>query len=208
MNSISSFEENKAQPVLNSLTQAFTNVDIEIKKPATQEIEDAIEKSMRKGDTLEAIEGVFKAHIAGFEPKRNRLGTVMHIKLPIGRFESTIDIDGYENYRKEAGAPGAFAQTLVTLVRSVENGGQQYRIDMILNVAQDPATYQEQAPDDFTKDIKRVSKLATTLEQTGLPQKMMSIGMKQGQTGMIDIFIRRYAPLKFDENKAKAVEDL
>lgn len=208
MNSISSFEENKAQPVLNSLNQAFTNIDIEIKKPAKEQVENAIERSLRKGDTLEAIEGVFNAHIAGFEAKRNRLGTIMHVKLPIGRFESAIDIDGYENYRKEPGAPGAFAQTLVTLIRSVENGGRQYRIDMILNVDQDPAEYQTQTPDDFAKDIKRVSKLATTLEQTGLPQKMMSIGMKQGQPSMVDVFIRRYAPLEFDEPQANTVEDL
>jgi len=208
MNSISSFEENKAQPVLNSLNQAFTNVDMEIKKPSAQPIEQAIEKSLRKGDTLEAIEGIFNAHIGGFEAKRNRLGTIMHVKLPIGRFESAINIDGYENYRKEPGEPGAFAQTLITLIRSAENSGQQYRVDMILNVGQDPAQYQTSAPTDFTKDIARVGNLATALGETGLPQKMMSIGMRQGKTGMLDVFVRRYAPLKFNESTAEKAEDL
>ncbi len=208
MNSISSFEENKAQPVLNSLTQAFTNADMEIKKPSAQPIEQAIEKSLRKGDTLEAIEGIFNAHIAGFEAKRNRLGTIMHVKLPIGRFENIINIDGYEEYRKDPGAEGSFALTLVTLMRSDENSGQQYRVDMILNTPEDPASYKTAAPSDFATDIRRVGGLAIALENAGLPQKMMSIGMKQGKAGMVDVFVRRYAPFQFDEDATNTTEDL
>lgn len=208
MNAISSFEENKAQPVLNSLAKAFTNVEVQNKKPSAQQAENAIEKSMRKGDTLDAVEGVFSAHIAGFEPKRNRLGTVMHIKLPIARFESAIDIDGFEEYRKDLGKPGSFAQTFVTLMRSAENNAQPYRIDMILNVEQDPAVYQKQKPEDFLKDIKRVSGLAESLENVGLPKKMMTIGIEKGRPGFIDVFIRRYKPLEFEIQNRKSVSDL
>lgn len=205
MNAISSFEENKAQPVLNSLTRAFATTNVELQKPSPAPVE-SITKAAQKGDTLEAIEGVFSAHIAGFEPKRNRLGTVMHVKLPIARFENALRVEDYENYRTSPGVAGAFAQTLVTLVRA-DQGGQKYRIDMILNTETDPAVNSVNNPQALKDDLTRAGAIATRLEQIGLPKKMISIGLKQGKTGMLDVFIRRYEPfVLIQDSQNKAVQ--
>ena len=202
LNSVSDFEETKAVPAaLNSLLLAFSNdvKNIEDKpSPAPSLYQDK-----RGGDTIEALEGVFNAHIGGFEAKRNRLGTVLHVQLPMQRFENAVNEATFENAGFGAGTLQSFMTTLVTVLRSAENG-QPYRIDMVMNVSEDPVILSENAPDDFVTALKRVSDLATTLENKGIPKKMLSAGLVSGKAGMIDLYFYRYTPFTLD---VKAQED-
>ena len=90
MNGLSEFgvEEDRAKSVLNSLSMAFTNESVPTEE--SPGIEPTIYNEQREGDTLEMVEGLFNAHISNVQTKKNRLGTQMHVRMPISSFENAI----------------------------------------------------------------------------------------------------------------------
>ncbi len=194
LNSVSEFEDAKAAPIMNSLSLAFKNQMVTAPvAPARIPSNDLLKDGKKEGDTLEELEGLFNAHIAGFTAKRNRFGTIMHVSLPVGRFENALAFNSFNSADIEREGRGAFLPTLITILRAAEKGNQ-YRLDMILNTSADPAVQDHAEHPDFMQDLNRITGIANTLEQKGLPQKMISIGLKQGETGMMDLYFYKYKP--------------
>ncbi len=191
MNAMSSFEDFKSKPVINSLSLAFSNHIPEKKEDPVQIETPRVTKG--EGDTLESVEGLFNAHISGFQATRNRLGTVMHVRTDVGAFENAIDLSDIYYDDIEMGDRGSFVMSMISILRSSEKG-QPYRIDMVLNLPEDPAIFQKTSPEEFISDLKRVSSFAEKLEKAGLPKKMVSAGAAKGERGFIDIYIYRYKP--------------
>lgn len=191
LNSVSNFEDIKSRPVLNSLSIAFSNQQIIPQQ--TSALREGDDGDIHEGDTLESIEGLFKGHIAGFESRRNRFGTVMHTQLPISKFENAIDFGVVTQKSADAGEKGSFLQTMITLLRA-EGREQTYRVDMVLQIPEAPAVYEKSNPSEYASAMKKVSGLAERMERNGLPTRMISVGLKKGNAGMIDIFIRPYVP--------------
>ncbi len=199
LNSISDFEDNNAVPaVLNSLTLAFSGQEKGAVGDGPSNIISQYQDK-REGDTLESLDGLFNEHIAGFKAKRNRLGTVLHVSLPMQRFENAVKDVSFDDLAYAQEDKQSFVTTLVTLLRSSEKG-QPYRVDMVMNISEDPAILSENSPDEFIKYIKRVSALAFNLEGKGLPKKMMSSGLARGTTGIIDLYFYRYKAFKMEGN--------
>ncbi len=197
MNASSNYEESKARPVMNSIALAFSSeASSSNRAPAA---DPSYLTAIGEGDTLEDLEGLFNAHMAGFKASRNRLGTTMHVQLPIGEFENAIDVMGADYNKVELGGEGAFILTMVTLLRSKKKA-KPYRVDMVINIPKDPAIFQKQNADEFIKSLKRVSGFAKTLEEAGLPKKMISAGLARGESGMIDLYFYRYKPIKLPPN--------
>ncbi len=195
LNSVSEFEDSKAEPILNSLSLAFTS-QITM-KPVAPSIKDnqntALKDGKKEGDTLEELEGLFNAHISNFTAKRNKFGSIMHVSMPIGRFENALAFNSYNALNVVADTRGAFLPTLISVLRAAENG-KQYRIDMILNTASDPSVQNHADQQDFMRDMRRITTLATKLEQKGLPKKMVSAGLQQGDEGTLDLYFYLYKP--------------
>ncbi|MGH1403511.1 MAG: flagellar motor protein MotB [Alphaproteobacteria bacterium] len=190
LNAVSDPDEHRSQSVMNSLSMTFSNEDIPADASPSFDVSDILNKK-REGDTLEALEGVFNAHISGFEAKRNRLGSVMHVRVPVGRFENAIDFPSIPYSEVAIGTRGAFLPTMVTMLRS-ENGGQPYRMDMVLNVPQEPALYLRNNAKDFQDDLKLISDFALSIERAGMPKKMISAGMAKGDPSYMDLYFYRY----------------
>ena len=206
LNSVSNFERQNAVPaVMNSLLLTFSSQERKVEPrpaPKPSEYED-----QRKGDTINAVEGLFNAHIAGFEASRNRLGTVLHVSLPMQRFENAVDAAYFSEFdASESGEEQSFILTLVTVLRSAERG-DPYRIDMVYNIPEDPVILKETDPNAFWAALKRASDLAENLEERGLPRKMMSVGLQKGQIGYIDLYFYKYAPFVFPENVLKTLSE-
>lgn len=191
MNAMSSFEDFKSKPVINSLSLAFSNHTPDKKEDPV--LEETLRVTKGEGDTLESVEGLFSSHISGFKATRNRLGTVMHVRTDVGAFENAIDLSGVAYDDVSVDGRGSFVLSIISILRSEEQG-QPYRIDMILNLSEDPAILQKNSPDEFISDLKRVSGFAEKLEKAGLPKKMVSAGAAKGDSGFIDIYFYRYKP--------------
>lgn len=191
LNAVSDFEDDKSRPVLNSLALAFASQPIPEAIGTSDSHIKTILDDKRDGDTLEALKGLFNAHLSAFEAKKNRLGTVMHVRIPVGRFRNAIDFPSISYSEAMIGMQGSFLPTMITLLRSAEHG-EPYRMDIILNVAQDPSLYLSNQPGEFSADLKVLSDLATSLERAGMPKKMMSIGMEEGEASYLDLYFYKY----------------
>ncbi len=199
LNSISDFEDNNAVPaVLNSLTLAFSGQTSQITGAGASNILSNYDNK-REGDALESIDGLFNAHIAGFKARKNRLGTVLNVSLPIQLFEKAVKDVSFDDLSISKDNSQSFISTLITLLRSSEKG-QPYRIDMVMNISEDPAILSRDNPESFLGSLKRVSALAETLESNGLPKKMISAGLSKGKEGIIDLYFYRYKPFNIKIN--------
>ncbi|PCJ97526.1 MAG: hypothetical protein COA45_09680 [Zetaproteobacteria bacterium] len=191
MNAVSGFDESKATPVLSSLSMAFSSQILETAENVADEETPRV--ALGEGDALEVLEGLFSAHISGFQATRNRLGTVMHVRADVEAFENAIDVSGVGYDDVSMGERGSFILSMISILRSQEKG-QTYRIDMILNLPKDPAVFQKNYPDEFMHNLKHVSGFAEILERAGLPKKMISAGVAKGDVGFIDLYFYRYRP--------------
>ncbi len=211
LNSMSTFEDDAAVPaVLNSLSLAFSGhdnqfpegyVNIGPSSTPTQHVDGGGE-----GDTLETIEGLFNANLAGFKAKRNRLGTVMHVSLPIKDFERAIKKASLGSPQGGDADHMTFSQTMITLLRSAKKG-KAYRIDMVYNQENEPTVLLRASPDSFKEALIRVSALASYLERKGMPKKMVSIGLAKGKPGILDLYFYRYKPLAVPDEIRKMQEE-
>ncbi len=211
LNSMSTFEEDVAVPaVLNSLNLAFSGRDNKLPEGYVNIGPSAVpsdhENGGGEGDTLETLEGLFNAHLAGFQTKRNRLGTVLHSSLPIKDFEKAIKESSFGAPQGGEADPATFSQTMITLLRSAEKGNP-YRIDMVYNQEIDPTLMLRGAPDSFQKALIRVSALAGDLERKGMPKKMMSVGLAKGKPGIVDVYFYRYKPLAVPDDIRRMQEE-
>lgn len=197
LNASSSFVDSKSVPILNSLSIAFTGQPSnKVIAPSNEPTQDPLRSGQKEGDALQELEGLFTANIAGFKSRRNRFGTVMHVSLPIGEFENAINFDSYDA-DVNIDEKGAFLTTFITLLRAQERD-VAYRMDMVLNTQSSIETTTPQKP-DLMQDLRRVTNLAKTLENRGLPKNLISAGLKTGEQGSMDLYFYRYAPLLIPE---------
>lgn len=191
LNALSNFEDVKSQPVLNSISVAFSNQDLP-EDMSPNVIEDPIE-SFNEGDTLDNLKALFESQITGVDVEKNRLGTVMHIRMPVARFEKgLVAASQTQNDGVFKGLSGVFLPTLVSLLVSAET--IPYRMDMVMNLGENPAKVQNESPQDIERHTKKVAWYAQKIEEAGLPRKYVTAGLGVGEEKTIDLYFRRYEP--------------
>lgn len=183
LNALSNFEVVKSNEVLTSISVAFSNQDLPNDLSANI-IESPVE-SYNEGNTLDKLKGLFEAQIAGIETEKNRLGTVMHLRMKLDAFEKNLTASG-------SSFGGALAPTLVSLLGADEN--VPYTMDMLINLNGNPAVVQNEAPQSISKNVTKVARYAMLIENAGLPKKYLSAGLGQGPEGTIDLYFKRYQP--------------
>tara|TARA_B100001989_G_scaffold252549_1_gene235019 strand:- start:5221 stop:5931 length:711 start_codon:yes stop_codon:yes gene_type:complete len=209
MNAVSGYEKTKTQPVMKSLSLAFSNKEI-VEDHGPSE-EPTMMMNLGKGDTLSKIEGLFDGHIANFTAKRNRLGTIMHVRLPVLAFKRAIEmpqLQSKDDSKLSNLADESFLQTLVTLLRAEENN-LPYRMDMILETSYQPDVISEETQSRMRSDLTRVSGFASRLENYGMPQQYISAGLQFGETGYVSLYFKRYehySPLEKKHNDEQKSE--
>lgn len=187
LNTVSSFEDTKSRPVLNSLSLAFSNQEkrTELKPDVTKS--EAEENN--EGDTLEKLQAHFNAYITGAQIRKNRFGTMMHIRMPLEKFERAISMPALQG----AASGSGFLPTLISLIQTRETE-IPYRMDIVVNLENKPAFLQSKSPEIYNTNLKKAALFASSLESSGMQKKLMSVGLSKGSPGFVDIFFRRYEP--------------
>lgn len=195
MNSTSNFDDSKARPVMRSLALAFSGGTVEQGAAPLGEFVPQVYTG--EGETLERIEALFFSHIPDVQSRRNRLGTMMRVRLPVRSFETGIDMSGVTEPQGAAvsyvGGKGGLLPMLVALLQS-QDAGVPYRMDMMLAVSDDPAALAANDPEMLKEKANSVSMLANTLEKAGIPGALLGTGLERGENGFIDIYFRRDEP--------------
>ena len=194
LNAISTFEDTKSRPVLNSLMVAFSNRDpTELIPPGP-----TLEKSpmFNLGSTLDKLEALFQSQISEAQTKQNRLGTTMYLRMPFEPFRDAV----YSSLSAAPQAPvspidDAQVNLLPMLVSLLETGDSvAYKMDMILNINDDPALLVSEGPEVYSIHNNAISGIARRITDAGLPTKQITAGIRQGDEGYVNLVFRRYEP--------------
>jgi hypothetical protein len=196
LNAISSFEDVKKYPVVESVKMTFSSDAI--REDVSPSVAPDEQKSIHQGDTIERIDALFESQISSYDVKKSpQLGT-MQVELPLEVFATAVMTIGQEDLIKAS--PGKmvkgkkfFLPTLVSILKSDEQG-VPYRMDMIMHVKDNPAALQNRDPKMMAQVMVRGAELATQLEKTGLTQRMISIGVNKGDPEKIDLIFRPHEP--------------
>lgn len=197
LNSISSFEETKVKPIVSSIEQSFAideTADAD-QAPSNQESKKASDK---EGDTLDKLKALFSSYIPSYDSAANKREGTMYVRLPFADFENAVmAVGGDQAAQAKAAAQskmkGFFLPALLAVMRS-DQYGTPYRMDMVMNIGENPAVMQNDEPQQAKRAMRRISRLSDRLERAGMPSKLQSIGLGDGPKDTIDLLFRRHVP--------------
>lgn len=194
LNALSSFEEKKFTPILQSLENTFAS-DSNWDAKSTSLREDPLQ-SVLEGDSIDRLNALFEAQISAFRATKSKSRGVMHVEMPFDVFYNAIIQIGQQELtqsNKDRIERDFFLPTLVSILKS-EDQGAAYRMDIVLQMEQDPAVMQNNAPGDLKTVVNRVGGVARKLEEFGLPKNLMSIGLSKGKENTVELFFYKHVP--------------
>lgn len=187
LNSVSSVDTNKVKPMRESIESAFAT---KISAPDNWQPSGVQDEEVAAGEgrMTQRIEAMFTAQIAGIETQTDESSGTLLMRLKYTDFAKAVSgTDGTSEASQQ------FMRTLVSMMRS-DMGGHPYRMDAFLQVTDNPAEMQSEQPQKMNVLMRDLSVLAQQVEKAGLPQKLMTIGLEQGQDGMIELLFRPHIP--------------
>lgn len=210
LNAISSFEETKVKPIMATLSHTFAaNIEQEIDdRPTVRESE---ETSTKEGDTLDRMRALFSSQIPAHEAAVNKTKGEMHVRLKYEDFEKAVMAVEQDNVlptrQKDGFLKGFFLPALVALMRN-DDLGTPYRLDILLNVDDNPSEIFNKDPQRMNRLINDMSAIAARIEGAGLPTRLISSGIQKGTPDTVDLLFRPHVPYKpadpsgaYDEQK-------
>lgn len=195
LNSLSSYEPQLVNPIVESLETTFAK-DPQQKDIASSVTPDPV-NSVNEGDTFERIDALFQAQIVSYKKTVSSNRGYMIVKLPLEKFASAVMAAGQRDLtrmRAVRNPRGNFmVPTLVSILKS-DQKGVTYRMNILVQVPDNPAHYQNQNPAKMASLMKRGSALTEKLEQGGFPQKLLNIGVKKGDPEIVELIFQPHAP--------------
>ena len=211
LNAISNYEKSKVKPVLQSIETTFASriTEDENDKPS---VTASAESSLSEGDVLDRLQSLFVAQIPSYSGKIDRNTGTMHVELSFDELEAEVmaidrgdrnKVDEAEKASEKEIAleeaeskkllKGFFLPALVALVKN-DMAAKPYRMDILVNIDENPALLNNSAPQRMKELMTRIGQMAVKIEDIGLPERLMSIGVKSGKAGMVELFFRPHLP--------------
>lgn len=197
LNAISNYEQAKVKPVLKSLETALSSKVTERDDEVPPVTPDAARFS-GEGDALEHLQSLFASEIPSNTAKIDRSEGTMHVTLSLDDFEAAVMAMGApEEKGKETGAgkilKGFFLPALIALVKN-DAVGKPYRMDIMANIGGNPAAQENRDPQRLRQMETRLSAIARKMGDSGLPERLMSVGLKKGSPGTVELLFRPHIP--------------
>ena len=187
------YEEEKSEKVRRSVNIAF-NKDVKEDLSSNRESE---AQSMKEGHTFDRIEGLFEAQITSFDSEKSKILGRMNVQVEYERFVNAItkpdQIDILRYPSRRAIRDNFFLPTLVSIMKANIDGAPT-RIEIIFHTKDNPADLQNDAPQELKAKINDIGLISRTLEAQGLPQKLLNIGLEQGDPDIVDLNFIKYIP--------------
>ena len=195
LNAISSYEELKTEQVKRSIELAFSK-DPDIKEDMPS-VRDDPARSLREGHTFDRLDALFESQIVSFESSHSKSLGVMMVRVPYEDFSKAIMTTGQKDLlqypSRKATRGNFFLPTLVSLLRA-DIDGAPTRMEILVNVDGNPAQMQNQEPLKIGTTINTVGEFSQKLQTQGMPQKLINIGVSDGNPDYVDLVFRKYIP--------------
>lgn len=195
LNTLSSYEEVKTDQVKRSVELAFSS-DPD-KKEESPSVKPDPAQGLREGHTFDRIDALFEAEIASFESTNSKSRGIMMVTLSYEKFSQGVfktgqqDLLRYPSRRAVRG--NFFLPTLISLMRR-DIDGAPTRLEILLHTKDNPAELQNQSPVLLERTIRDGGKIAQHLEKQGLPQKLLNIGVSEGDPDTVTLVFKKYTP--------------
>lgn len=190
LNSISSFNENKIQPILKNLQLTFSvGLPMDGENPS-DDLSPA--QAINQGSTAERIDALFNAQISGMDITQPGSRGIMVVEMPVEELDRVMTTAGQIDLTQIKSASGLqtyFLPTLVSLMRSAEQG-TPYRLDMFLHIRDNPAVLENSDPRALRQTEGVLAGYAAALVKAGLPPEQIHIGVRQGNPDKASLYFR------------------
>ncbi len=189
LNSVSSFNESKLQPILRNLQLTFSTGLPSDGDGASDDL--SPEQAINQGSTAERIDALFSAQISGMEVKPGARG-VMMMEMPLEELDRAMTTAGQVDLTKIKSASGLqtyFLPTLVSLMRAAEQG-TPYRLDLFLHIRDNPAVLENSDPRALREMERRAAGYAALLVKAGLPPEQLNIGIRRDDPDKASLYFR------------------
>lgn len=210
LNSISSYEDNKSKNILESLEYTFATQIVP--RGSQHQVEAGVGgSSIYDGDTIDQIQALFRSQLPGDDATVDRVTGILRISVSRDVFEKTVRELG-QRVAPETFNPSAatandtagrfekyFLPTLVAMLRS-EKQGDPFRIDVMYNIAGNPARIQRVEPQILYTVMNDVNAMARLIKEAGLPDHQIVAGVQEGNPGKVDLYFSRYQPFSADDD--------
>ncbi len=207
LNALSTFDENRAEPIMGSLENTFSSADSTIAKrlPSVRPSETEQEFS-GEGDatTIDRLRDLFRGRLSQIQISENKEQGIMMVEVPYADFSTAILAMGQSSDISGNAGDIPFLPTLVSLIQT-EDQGQRYKMDILLKTAADPIDLKTLQPERFTDARNKVGKLSRRLSAAGVSEQFLSIGLREGQENMLDLIFRPYQEIDLLENVSEPV---
>lgn len=186
LNAISSFHEQKVDPVMKSVSGTFGGENdadiITVEAPVTSGNKEG------EGSALEKIEALFKTNIAGIKADINEATGTMHLQVPFDEFYDLAVNNGSGNNQNEK-TKQLFTVSLSSLMKA-RDYGLGYRVDLLVGIGQNPAKAKVESPSYMQEISRQMGKIALSLNKSGIDNSAISVGIHHGIADMIDVYFK------------------
>jgi len=208
LNAISQFEEIKTEQVRRSVLITFSrDKNIEQTQPSPRSDP---AQSMKEGHAFDRLDALFEAQIAGFEAVQSKSRGVMMVDLPLLEFQKAVNalnqVDMTRYPSRRAVRDNFFLPTLISILRSAKDGAPT-RMEVLYHLDGNPARLYNEDPKDIIAGIRDTGALARTLEQKGLPQNLVNVGLQEGRPDRVSLVFRKYVPYSPVDVDAEEVDE-
>lgn len=192
LNSVSTIKQDKVKPLMESIEDAFV-----IKSAGTDNWQSAATQSgmVAGGEerVIDRMEKLFQGRIAGVQTQKDDHRGVLLMRMNYVDLSNAVSAMG-----DKAAENKKFMETLASLLRA-SAAGQAYRMDVFLQVDDNPAILQNDQPQKMKVLMHDLGVLAQQLEKAGLPQRLLSIGLEKGQSGSVELLFRPHEVVPLEQ---------
>ncbi len=186
LNSISTFEEEKIKPVMQSIEATFAHRVIKNERaPSTSTHEN---QSTGNGTVYDHLDDLFQSQ---FKKKSNthrddKKG-LFYTQIPYKKLQTALS-DIRPHHLKEIQETGSFLPLLKSLLLKKN---KELRLDIVLQTEDDPLSLSSAQQKTL---VQKISALGQKLTQAGFPNSQMSVGLGTGKEMMVLLVIRPHTP--------------
>lgn len=185
LNAISTFDETKSRPVVQSIEKTFgTEVRSGGIAPTEEETEDPQSQVVGVGHAFEKLDELFHAEIPSFTSKIIEENNMMFVRMKESEFRTAMGMDA-------AGPPNEFMKKFLEIT-SPKNQEQRYEINVLAGIGDNPAYAVTKGYTGIETAVRLAGSYGEKLIAAGLPPHLISVGLQRGRAGFVDIYFTRY----------------
>ena len=188
LNAISSFQDTKVNPRIESIDKKFATKAVgDTSLPARIASAD---NAGGAGEAFDNIEGNLKSQGIPFTSQRLRGNSVLFVRVPEQRFLAMIGLGN----ASDSDEKNIFLGKLVMMMMPAANIGVRYRMNIMLALGDNPATIARENPDKVRARIHLADRMANMLIKHRFDPAYLTAGLQSGTEGFIDIYFETVNP--------------